>query len=99
MKAFYYLTSVTDLVRNNNTPRINDIEKGLYTDLEDWRFDAYIRFIGIHSKYPTAKFRTDGNCAYVFVDGVLVYKSEIIAINPEPVEVDAWDEPIGTDFA
>lgn len=88
MKAHFYLTAITDLVRTNNTPRINDIEKGLYTDLEDWQFNAYLRFLGIKSKYPLAEFRTDLGNAYVYIEGVLVYRAELLAINPEPVEVE-----------
>lgn len=88
MKAFYYLSSITDLVRTDNTPRINDIEKGLFTDLKDWQFDAYIRFIGIKGNYPNAEFHVKSGLVYVLVDDVLVYKAELLAINPEPVEIE-----------
>ena len=56
MKAFYYATVTTDLVRPNNTPLVNHFDKGLYTDLEDFAFDAYIRYLGIKEQFPNAVF-------------------------------------------
>lgn len=99
MKAFYYITSTTDLVRTNNTPLIKYVDKELCTDLDDFRFSAFLRFLGIKQEYPTAEFHSTEKGAYVLVDGVRVYETEVIAIDETPVEVDAWNNPLGTDFA
>ena len=99
MKAFYYTTCTTDLVRKNDTPLINSIDKEICTDFKDFQFCAFLRFTGIKRDYPTAKFHTTEKGACVLVDGILVYKTEVIAIEPCPIEVDAWNNPLGTDFA
>lgn len=88
MKAFYYITSTTDLVRTNNTPLIKYVDKELCTDLDDFRFSAFLRFTGIKREYPTAEFHTTKKGAYVLVDGVRVYETEVIAIDPYAVEVE-----------
>ena len=88
MKAYYYISSITDLVRTNNTPRIKETEKELCTDMDDFRFCAFIRFLGIKKDYPTAELHNFDRGAYVLVDGVLVYSLELIAIDPNPVEVE-----------
>jgi hypothetical protein len=88
MKAFYYITSTTDLVRTNNTPLIKYVDKELCTDLKDFQFSAFLRFTGIKRDYPTAEFHTTERGAYVLVDGVRVYETEVIAIDPCPVEVE-----------
>ena len=87
MKAKYYNSFVTDLVRTNNTPRIKDVEKDLCTDIEDFVLTAYLRFMGIKMEYPTAVLEYTGKGARVIVDGVLVYEKELLYIDPEPVEI------------
>ena len=99
MKAFYFTTCTTDLVRTNDTPLIKYVDKELCTDFEDFMYVPRLRFCGIKRDYPTAKFQATETGARVFVDGVLVYEINVIAIDETPVEVDAWNEPIGTDFA
>lgn len=92
MTAFYYATSTTDLVRPNNTPLINYCDKGLYSDLEDFTMEGYIRFMGIKSVYPTALFANLGFSVSVYVDGFEVYRKTIIGIDTTPVEIPDEDE-------
>lgn len=87
MKAYYVVTSTTDFVRTNNQPLINDIDKELYTDSEDFTFSCYLRFLCISERYPTAKFVSNGNKAMVFVEGRMVYERHIVSILPEYEEI------------
>lgn len=86
MKTNYYISFVTDLVRTNE-PLIKDVCKDLCSDFEDFVFTAYLRFMGIKRKYPTAIFERTERGARVTVDGVLVYELELLHIDPEPVEI------------
>lgn len=86
MKANYYISFVTDLVRTDE-PLIKDVCKDLCSDFEDFVFTAYLRFMGIKRKYPTAIFERTERGARVIVDGVLVYELELLHIDPEPVEI------------
>ena len=88
MQAHYYISCTTDLVRSNNAPLINDIDKELCTDFEDFVFSALIRYIGIKDKYPTAEFRRTTEGAYVVVEGVCVYEKRLISVLDTPVEID-----------
>lgn len=92
MTAFYYTTSTTDLVRTNNAPIINYCDKGLYSDLEDFAMDAFLRYVGIKEVYPQAVFSNLGFSASVYVDGFEVYRKTIIAIDATPVEIPDEDE-------
>ena len=92
MTAYYYATSTTDLVRPNNTPLINYCDKGLYTDLEDFVMEAFLRFTGIKEKCPTAVFSNLGFSVSVYVDGFEVYRKTILGIDPTPVEIPDDDE-------
>jgi hypothetical protein len=87
MKAYYVVTSTTDFVRPNNQPLINDINKELFTDSEDFIFSCYLRFAGIAQRYPGAKFVSKENQAMVFVEGRMVYECHIVAILPEYEEI------------
>ena len=98
MTAYYYATSTTDLVRPNNAPLINHFDKALYSDLEDFAMDAYIRYMGIVSKYPTAKFVNLGFSMSVYVDGFEVYRKTILGIDPTPVEMPDIDDEMGDDW-
>lgn len=86
MKANYYISFTTDLVRTNE-PLIKDVCKDLCSDFEDFVFTAYLRFMGIKRKYPTAIFERTEKGAKVFVDGVMVYELELLYIDPEPVDI------------
>jgi hypothetical protein len=86
MKANYYISFVTDLVRTNE-PLIKDVCKDLCSDFEDFVFTAYLRFMGIKRNYPTATFEHTKRGAKVFVDGVMVYELELLHIDPDPVEI------------
>lgn len=86
MKTNYYISFVTDLVRTNE-PLIKDVCKDLCSDFEDFVFTAYLRFMSIKRKYPTAIFERTERGARVTVDGVLVYELELLHIDPEPVEI------------
>ena len=90
MKAYYFISFVTDLVRTTE-PLIKDVCKDLCSDFEDFVFTAYIRFMGIKRNYPTAVFERTERGAKVFVDGVMVYESELLHIDPEPVEIEDED--------
>lgn len=88
MKAKYYISLVTDLVRGNHEPLIKEPTKDLCTDSGDYALTALLRYNGIKSKFPTAQWVAKGMNAYVYVDGVLVYEKELVYIDPEEVEVD-----------
>lgn len=90
MKAYYFISFVTDLVRTNE-PLIKDVCKDLCSDFEDFVFTAYIRFMGIKRAYPTAIFERTERGAKVFVDGVMVYELELLHIDPEPVVIEDED--------
>lgn len=90
MKANYYISFTTDLVRTNE-PLIKDVCKDLCSDMEDFVFTAYLRFMGIKRKYPTAIFERTEKGAKVFVDGVMVYELELLYIDPDPVEIEDED--------
>lgn len=92
MKAFFFHTSTTDLVRTTAEPLINHTDKGLYTDYKDFVLECVIRFMGIKRNYPTAEFVDTGNGVCVFVDGVMVYESHILYVEPNAVEVPDEDE-------
>lgn len=87
MKAHYFISLLTDLVRKNHEPLIKEPCKDLCSDYEDFMFSAYLRFVGIKAVYPTAEFVTADGLALIFVDGVEVYRKELIYIDPDPVEV------------
>lgn len=90
MKAYYFISFVTDLVRTNE-PLIKDVCKDLCSDFEDFVFTAYIRFMGIKRAYPAAIFERTERGAKVFVDGVMVYELELLHIDPEPVDISDED--------
>jgi hypothetical protein len=90
MKANYYISFVTDLVRTNE-PLIKDVCKDLCSDFEDFVFTAYLRFMGIKLNYPTAIFKHTERGAKVFVDGVMVYELELLHIDSYPVEIEDED--------
>jgi hypothetical protein len=90
MKANYYISFVTDLVRTTE-PLIKDVCKDLCSDFEDFVFTAYLRFMGIKRNYPTANFERTEKGAKVFVDGVMVYELELLHIDPEPVDISDED--------
>lgn len=85
MRAYNYMTCVTDLL--TATPRIKDLEKELCEDFEDFIFGKYLRFMRIKSDYPTAEFFVNDHGCYILVEGVLVYESDVLAIDTTPVEV------------
>ena len=85
MRAFNYITCVTDLL--NATPRIKDLEKELCENFDDFIFGKYLRFMGIKGKYPTAEFFVTDTGCYILVEGVLVYESDVLAIDSTPIEV------------
>ena len=89
MKANYYTTMTTDLVRTIANPLVNEIDCGIFTDLDDFVFDCFIRFIGIKANYPTAKFIVSDNKdkVMIFVDNAMVYCRVILEIGEE-VEVE-----------
>lgn len=87
MKAYYYISLLTDLVRPNNTPLIKEPVKDLCADHEDYALSIRIRYIGIVRDYPTAELHQLKNGAYVSVDGVEVFRQELVYIDPVPVEV------------
>ena len=87
MKGYYFISFVTDLVRINK-PLIKEVSKELCSDFEDFMFIAYLRFLGIKRKYPTATFKHTEWGGRVFIDGVMVYESELLYIDPEPIEVE-----------
>lgn len=86
MKAYYFISFVTDLVRTTE-PLIKDVCKDLCSDFEDFVLTAYLRFMGIRRDYPTATFECTARGAKVFVDGVMVYELELLHIDPVPVEI------------
>ena len=90
MKAYYFISFVTDLVRTTE-PLIKDVCKDLCSDFEDFVFTAYLRFMGIKRRYPTANFERTERGAKVFVDGVMVYELELLHIDPEPVDIEDED--------
>lgn len=96
MKAHFCTYSITDLVRPNHKPLINYTENGFFSDRKDFVFNAQIRYLGIKKEYPNAEFLDLGDMLIVLVDGVMVYETHIIHINPEAVEMDddadEWNE-------
>ena len=92
MKAYYYATETTDLVRPNNTPLIKYVDKALYSDLDDFIMDCYIRYAGIHALYPSATFVNLGFSASVYVAGVEVFRKTILGMDMTPVEIPDEDE-------
>lgn len=88
MIAFYHISLVTDLVRKNGEPLIKEPVKDLCSGYEDYELSAYLRYIGIKTDYPTAEWVADGTIFSVLVDGVEVYRKELIYIDPEFVEVE-----------
>ena len=59
MKAYHFISFVTDLVRANE-PLIKDVCKYLCTEFDDFVFTAYLRFMGIKRNYSTATFERTG---------------------------------------
>lgn len=92
MKAYKFLTKTTDFARKGMAPLINDVEEGFYTDLADFIFQCYIRFVGIKEKYPEAIFSNLGTSAQVSVGGAVVYVAQVLAIDPDPVEIEDEDD-------
>ena len=92
MKAFYCVTSTTDLVRHNLTPLINHTERELFADHKDFLLDCAIRTIGIRQRYPNAEVIAQKETFLVYVDGVLVFDKHILYIEPNPVDVPDEDE-------
>lgn len=88
MKAFYCLTSTTDLVRTIANPIINEIDRELFTDYADFVFDCSIRFMGIKKLYPNAEFVKASDGVKILVNGVIVYWKRILQVEPTPVEID-----------
>lgn len=91
MKAYKFLTKTTDFARTGiigMNPLINHVDEGIYADLADFIFECYIRFTGIKENYPEAIFSNLGTSAQVSVGGAVVYVAQILAIDPEPIEVD-----------
>ena len=88
MKAYYYLSLLTDLVRTDKAPLIKEPVKDLCTDSEDYLFGAYLRYVGIKEKYPVAEFVSGPYGASVLIDGIEVYRLELLYIEPTPVEVE-----------
>lgn len=91
MTAFYHISLVTDLVRKNHEPLIKEPFKDLCSGLEDYAMSAYIRYLGIKMDYPTAEWVADGSTFSVYVDGVEVYRKELVYIDPELVMVSDED--------
>ena len=88
MKAYFYISIVTDLLRADNTPIIRETEKDLFSDYDDYLFSAWLRFMGIKENYPTAQFHHDDTGAMVTIDGVVVYDRQILYIEPTPVDIE-----------
>ena len=97
MKAYKFLTKTTDFARIGRKPLINHVDEGIYTDLADFILECYLRFTGIKEKYPEAIFSNLGTSAQVSVGGATVYVAQVLAIDPEPVEVEDDDEDDGDD--
>lgn len=91
MKAHYYISLVTDLVRANHEPLIKEPTKDLCADNADYALTAFLRYIGIKTKYPTAEWKANGANAYVYVDGVEVYRKELVYIDADAVDVEDDD--------
>ena len=95
--AHYCITSTTDLVRKNMEPLINDTDRELFVDYEDFVFGCSIRYLGIKSRFPSAEFVDTGNGVCIFIEGFLVYESHIVLVEPELIEIpdeddeDAWE--------
>jgi hypothetical protein len=92
MKAYKFLTKTTDFARVGLLPVINCIDEGIYADLDDFIFECFIRFTGIKERYPEAIFSNLGTSAQVSVGGAVVYVAQVLAIDPEPIEVEDDDE-------
>lgn len=88
MKAYKYLIKTTDFARIGLPPVINCVDEGLYADLNDFIFECFIRFTGIKESYPEAIFSNLGTSAQVSVGGAVVYVAQVLAIDPEPIEID-----------
>jgi hypothetical protein len=92
MKAYKFWTKTTDFARIGMKPLINHVDDGIYADLADFIFECYIRFTGIKENYPEAIFSNLGTSAQVSVGGAVVYVAQVLAIDPEPIEVDDDEE-------
>lgn len=92
MKAFYCVTSTTDLVRPNLPARINDTDRELFTDRKDFLLDCAIRVMGIRQRYPDAEVITTNDGMLVFVDGVMVFDKHLLYVEPGSVEIPDDDE-------
>ena len=97
MKAYWCVVRLTDLaLRDELEPLVIDIDKELM-DAEDiigdLRLSSLIRFMGIKKMFPNAKFYADGALVEVRVDGCVVYRKEIIAVDTtNPVEIDETED-------
>ena len=91
MKAYKFLTKTTDFARIGLKPLINHVDEGIYADLTDFIYECYLRFTGIKEKYPEAIFSNLGTSAQVSIGGAVVYVAQVLAIDPEPVEVEDDD--------
>ena len=92
MKAFFCLTSTTNLVRPNNTPLINYIERELFTDFQDFVFSSELCFMGIKERYPNAEFVVASNGVMIYIGEIMVYESHIIKVEPDAIEIPDEDE-------
>lgn len=92
MKAYKYLTKTTDFARIGLKPLINHVDEGIYADLTDFIYECYLRFTGIKEKYPEAIFSNLGTSAQVSIGGAVVYVAQVLAIDPEPIEVEDEDD-------
>lgn len=92
MKAYKFLTKTTDFARIGLKPLINHVDEGIYADLTDFIMECYLRFTGIKEKYPEAIFSNLGTSAQVSIGGAVVYVAQVLAIDPEPIEVEDEDD-------
>ena len=93
MKAYYYVTNTTDLLRTGE-PRINDMDTELYEGVEDFIFGARLRFMGIKEKYPSATLcaSEEEGWAMITVEGFPVYFTRIVSKIDLPVEIDMTED-------
>ena len=92
MKAYKFLTKTTDFARIGLPPVINCVNEDIYADLYDFICECFIRFTGIKESYPEAIFTNLGTSVQVSVGGAVVYVAQVLAIDPEPIEVDDEEE-------
>ena len=88
MKAYMFTTSTTDIARTNNTPLVNDIDRELFSSLEDFRFSCMLRYLGIKGNHPGAVFVDNGFVITIVLNGVVLYRKAIISIDTTPIELE-----------